>query len=988
MVATVASAVLGVVLGAVTKNVVALVVKLVEKRCELWKGFQNDMDFIKRELLMIAGAEEDRLSGRCDPSAVKSISMEEMRDLAHDIEDCLDRILRDTAECGGEASSLLRRVKAVVSPRYADEIKKLKERLKAAHQRKLDYNVNGGEPSVAGPAAALEFPVAANTAAAARVFEPVGIKKPKREVLELLDEVEGQPEQLSVISIVGFGGSGKSTLARAVYDSPEMAGRFPHRAWVVASEYRGDTRGLLMALFAELRPGDRANGDARQMQADIANHLSDKRYLIVFDDIEEQQWDFLKSTFPEKTSSRIIVTTTVQAVGNVCSHGHGNVYNMRTLDVKHSNDLLEAVLKDHLPGFEQSSKTIVNKCDGNPLALVSVANYLLRKNVLTEKDCEQICHSLGYYMTKEYAFRKLKQVLTNNYTSLPGHPLKTCLLYLCVFPNGHTIRRSSLTRRWLAEGYVQCKHPRSAFLTADENFEELIDRNIIRPTNSSRSAKVKTCRAHGIMHEFMLHMSMSAKFITSLGDPDRSNYRHLFMENPSSGKGLEMTHHHSIPTCGSTSGSEKLRARSLTICGSAGEAVADFTKCELLRVLDLEECTDLVEDNINGIHKLWHLKYLSLGATICNLPRKIEKLHCLETLDMRKTKIDTLPLEVVKLPHLAHLLGKFKLGIGKNDSKMSELCKFLSKESNLQTLAGFVADGSQGFPMLMVHMRKLKKVKIWYTATGEDSKSSADLSEAINKFVQDEIDTSVGIRSLSLDLGNSSGNILRSLENLYGYLSSLKLHGALSGLTQFATSLCGLTELCLSSTNNLTSNELSNLNKLMHLEHLKLVRVSLGTFVIRRRDFPRLLRLCLVQCSNIPTIEEGGLLKLVSLQLLSEDLEGLSGIKIESHKHLQEVVLDSTVRSETITTWENAAKKHPKKPRILFLQSVGPDMLKYVATERPSSEMGSSTVRGKREIHDVQPSLVIDLDSAMKRMRFSVPSPASTEMPRARAGTT
>ncbi|OEL37745.1 hypothetical protein BAE44_0001235, partial [Dichanthelium oligosanthes] len=401
--------------------------------------------------------------------------------------------------------------------------------------------------------------------------------------------------------------------------------------------------------------------------------------------------------------------------------------------------------------------------------------------------------------------------------------------------------------------------------------------------------------------------------------------------------------------------------------------------------LDLEECTDLMEDSINGIHKLWHLKYLSLGATIGNLPRKIEKLHCLETLDMRKAKIDTLPLEVVKLPHLAHLLGKFKLGIGRNDLKMSELYKFLPKESNLQTLAGFVADGSPGFPMLMVHMRKLKKVKIWYNATGEDIKSLADLSTAINKFVQDEIDTSVGVRSLSLDLGNSSGNILRSLENLYGYLSSLKLHGALSGLTQFATSLCGLTELCLSSTNNLMSTELTNLHKLIHLEHLKLVKVSLESFIIRRKDFPRLLSLCLVQSPTLPTIEGGALPKLVSLQLLCEDLIGLSGIEIEWHKHLQEVALDSMVNMETITIWENAAKRHPKRPRVLFLRRRGADMLKYVATERPSAaETGSSTERRKRERHEVQSSLVIDLDSHLKRLKFSDPPLASTELPNAR----
>ncbi|TVU24324.1 hypothetical protein EJB05_26755, partial [Eragrostis curvula] len=108
----IATVVTGAVLGAVTKNVVALVIKLAQKRCNLWKGFQDDIGFIKTELLMIAGAEEDQLSGKGNPSAVKSISMEEMRDLAQDIEDCLDRILR-YAEGEGEASLLHRRLKAI-----------------------------------------------------------------------------------------------------------------------------------------------------------------------------------------------------------------------------------------------------------------------------------------------------------------------------------------------------------------------------------------------------------------------------------------------------------------------------------------------------------------------------------------------------------------------------------------------------------------------------------------------------------------------------------------------------------------------------------------------------------------------------------------------------------------------------------------------------------------------------------------------------------
>lgn len=666
------------------------------------------------------------------------------------------------------------------------------------------------------------------------------------------------------------------------------------------------------------------------------------RYLIVFDDIVEEQWDSIKTTFPQSTRGRIIVTTRIQAVAEVCcNHGnYGYVYNMRSLDEKHSKELLEAVLKRDFPGLEQILTLIVKKCDGHPLALFTVANYLRRKKEFTETHCKTFCSDLGSHIAVVDPFRNLRQILLNNYKSLPGRPvnLKTCLLYVCVFPNGHPIRRSNLMRRLLAEGYVQDPDPCKALLVADKSLEELMDRNIIRPIDPSKNAKVKTCRAHGIMQEFILHMSRSAKFVTSVLDPERSKYRHLFMEGlPTSPA------HRGMPV------NERLRAHSLTLCGSAGKAGMDFDKCEFLRVLDLEECRDLNDNHMDSIHKLWHLKYLSLGGTITRLPSKIEKLRCLETLDMRKARIEILPVEVLKLPHLAHLLGKFKLG--KINCKMSELGKLLPKECNLQTLAGFVTDGNPVFPMLMVNMKWLRKVKIW--CNDEDSKSLAELSTGIRKFVEHELDTSIGVHSLSLHLMNSSANILHSLRDCFGYLSSLKLHGALSGLIQFATSLCGLTELCLSSTNDLMNTDISILRRLIHLEYLKLVNVSLGGFTITRSDFPRLLRLCIVQSTVTtapPTIEKGALRYLISLRLLNKDLGDLCGIEIRLHEDLQEVALDSEINQEAKRDWEEAARNHPKRPRVLYLKRIDPQemgsMVKYVADMEQAPETECFVMQG------------------------------------------
>ncbi|XP_066338416.1 disease resistance protein RGA4-like [Miscanthus floridulus] len=964
----------GSLLGAVTSNVVSVVIKLIGKRYELWSDFDNDIESIRRDLLMIAGDEEDQLSEEVDLSAVMGKYREEMHDLALEIEDFLDRILRHVVEKNG--SPLHKALGFTTEPLLDAKVKKLKERLKDAKQRRSDHDkdINGRQISHSSTPPANTYKTK---------IEPVGIDESKQEICEwATKDVEGEPEQLSVISIVGFSGSGKSTLAKAVYDCPDVTRKFRHRAWIVASKHRCDAKGLLMELLQKLGQGDKISDlDVEQLQAKISEYLKGtKRYLIVLDDIKKQTWwDGIKSAFPEKATGRIIVTTTIQRVAKVCSRGNGYVHNMEALGNKHSKELLKAVLKGHSPDLERSSTSIMNKCDGHPHALLTLANYLQSEDRITKSVCEKLCSNLGFRMATDDAFVDLQKVLMSTYRCLPKGflNLKTCLLYVCVFPNGCHISRSRLIRRWSAEGYVKHDHSRSTLVVAEDNFKKLVDQSTIWPIDTSKNANVKTCRAHSIFHEFLLYMSMSSKFITSFNNEERKDYRHLFIQNtPNSKYGDD---------------EEKSRAHSLTIYGSAGEAAGYFAKCQLLRVLDLEECKDLEDKHLDGIHKLWYLKYLSVGDKISRLPKHIEKLHCLETLDMRKTKkVIILPVEVIKLPHLAHLLGRFKLD--KRDWDKSEPQKYVPEKSNLQTLAGFVTDNNPGFSKLMLYMKILKKVKICCNSTTDEGLDG--LLVAIENFVQADLDTGVCVRSLSLDIGNFSARILRSLA--YGNLRSLKLHGELRGLVQFTTVLWSLRELCLSSTNDLTEKDLSDLRKLSDLESLRLDGVSLEGFVITSDDFPGLLRLCLVQCASLPKIDEGALPNLLSLRLLNHGLDGLSGIEIKWHKILQEIALDSEVKQETKTDWEDAAKKHPKRPRVLYLKSVDLNgtgsMVKYVATERTVPATGSSTMRGKRSISRVESNSVDkpsssdskhvkrEDDNSLKEAIVANPSPASTEL--------
>jgi hypothetical protein len=156
-------------------------------------------------------------------------------------------------------------------------------------------------------------------------------------------------------------------------------------------------------------------------------------------------------------------------------------------------------------------------------------------------------------------------------------------------------------------------------------------------------------------------------------------------------------------------------------------------------------------------------------------------------------------------------------------------------------------------------------------------------------------------------------------------------------------SLCGLKELCLTSTNLTGNNLLPDLLKLPYMVYLKLVEVHLEDVNINVGDFPSLQCLCLVvQEPKFPTIQEGALPRLTSIQLLCKDLVGVCDhIRLECFEALNEVALDSTVNRETIELWENKARKHPKRPKVLLLKRIdradARSTVKYVATDQISS---------------------------------------------------
>ncbi|CAN6372164.1 unnamed protein product [Urochloa humidicola] len=889
------------------KTILPRLLSLGHQKYKLQDCLKDDITYLERELSMIAVTiDEQIVLGKEDPGAVHSLSMEALRELAFQIEDCVDRFMYHVNR-GQQAGSILHRVirsiKLLLScQKLAAEVHHLKKVPEEVHQRQGRYR-DFAAASPSSQHAGLLSSSWCGSYPHTPKSDLVGIDAPRNELVEqLAEEANGQPKQLKVISIVGIHGSGKTVLAREVYES-DVGRQFRPRSWVSAANKR-DPRELLMGILRELGLPVVENSNIDQLTVDLSEYLKSKRYLIVIDDMQTDQWSTIESAFPEDASSRIVVTTTIKSVANACSSSNGYVYRMKRLGDEYSKQLfaMKAYRKNYLGCMKSESKDVLKKCDGQPLALITVGHFLRKKGWPTDPSCEDLCKQLRRHLKHDETLQRMWRVLHQTFSKLPCHGSRACLLYFGMFPCDHSVSRKTLMRRWLAEGFVETQP------SSSEKFNTLIDQNIIEPIGVRSNDQVKTCRTYGMMHEFILHMSTSQDFIT------------LFSGNKAEGKYVRrLSLHDSGATSRGGFDIDLSLVRSLMVRGEASKDILNFQKYQLLRVLDLEQCTDLGDYHLKDICNLLLLKYLSLGETITSIPKEIKNLKLLETLDLRRTKVNMLPIEVLMLPCLVHLIGN-KLQLPDRVDRVKKFC--IAGKSNLETLSGFTTNGCQGFPLIMTHMMNLRKVKIWFGS--ERSTNSTDLVNAIQKFIHDDKKECKDPRSLSLCFEDCFETVLHSLKSPC-YLRSLKLKlkGNLLELPQFVISLRGLQDLCLSSA-KLTPSLLTALSQLTHLQHLKLIADELEDFILTDQAFPELLRLCFVLKSSnaLPRIEEGALPHLMSLKLICKDLDGLADIKINCLQCLKEVTLDANVTQETIDAWKKAAMEHPNRPKILLFNPV------------------------------------------------------------------
>lgn len=307
-------------------------------------------------------------------------------------------------------------------------------------------------------------------------------------------------------------GIGKTSLARRIYQNDRIAYDFPLRIWIHLSPNLKN-RDVCLNILKMFSSQDMSSTSDQELTETVRACLEKEKFLLFLDGVcSHDYWKGIENILPHSNGeSKVLVTSCQEYVGDgvVGKHGH----RLRFLTTEESWKLLQLEvfgnLEDCPPELEGIGQSIAEKCGGLPLQIVVVggilASQLMKSDslALLELEWNKVFEKDNLFLHNE---RSILDALELTYSTL-HHDLRECFLYMGVFPKGYDISVWTLTRMWMAEGFIrhEIESRQSLEEIATKNLYDLIRRNLVMVDKVDSIGEVKTCRLHDTIHAYCTH---------------------------------------------------------------------------------------------------------------------------------------------------------------------------------------------------------------------------------------------------------------------------------------------------------------------------------------------------------------------------------------------------------------------------------------------------------------------------------------------------
>ncbi|XP_057503192.1 disease resistance protein RPP13-like [Actinidia eriantha] len=854
---------------AIVSFVVQRLGELLIEQVVFLQGVRDEVQWLRNKLEFMLCFLEDAEKKQDDGDRRTQKWISDIRDVAYDAEDIIDNFILEVEEgrtpkkmglkgwfekylciCSKQANL----VKRATLYRIGRKINSLKTRLEEIQRNQEIFkieNIGDAREELARRNERL------NQLRRERPYEDnelvIGFNK---DVDLLMSKLMKEELHRCVVSIVGMGGLGKTTIARKLYNTTSLTKQFDFYAWVsVSKDYSiQDLLQRTIKSFKNHNTKEVFEMLEKMKEEDLESYLRDflggHRYLVVFDDVwDVEAWKIMRRALPDnKNGSRVIITTRQKVVAE---HLNEKTY-VHELPFLEEAESWELFSKKVLPNcnevddknscipqdLESMAREMVKKCHGLPLAIIVLGGLLSRK------------HPDEWPKVQEHIWRHVREdnthvehLLALSFQDLPHH-MKSCFLYLGLFPEDIEIDACKLCRLWVAEGFIKLDEDSEEM--AAEYLKELCDRSLLQVAGK-KWRRIISCRIHDLLRDFAIQKSKELNFLQFYDGALVSNCRRLafpygfqrFVSLDHSNSRLRTFHLFNL---------EKESAE-------IDQLVLVCKKLKLLRVLNLQNSpfnpskVGVKNRLAEAIGKLIHLRYLQLDyLDIDDLSPFIGNLQALQTLERLGTCRNPilLPDEIYKAKQLRHLLGYFKWPF-----RVDNLI-------NLRTLSFVMVEDQMEFdPMDLINLREL----------------SVLIKGQSNRFTLDSIGRLRCLQSFHLrvlDEGSPWFPPLRPLSHCQ-HLLQLKLcnqrpHWKLP--TKLHKFLPNLKFLHLWANGSMTEDPMSILEKLPQLTILELVFYHVNKFVCTAGGFLQLkfldIDLCDVQELHV---EVGGMPLLKGLKI-------------------------------------------------------------------------------------------------------------------------